>query len=236
MRSLTNPFENGDMPNRRLKSGEFNRLVESVLTMLFVLLSGTSVSAQYADASSSEHPFELIPHVGYAWTGARSAGSEFDTGELDIEDSEYFGIIGDYTVRPGGQVRLQYRRQDTDLVYRGLTLGKVSTDVAVEYFQLGGLAGVERGKFFPYGSFTLGATRFSASDFDEDDWKFSMLLGFGVKAYGGDRIGFMFQGTFPFTIMEGGGAIAVGPAGGFATFGGSGIGQFDLTGGLIIRI
>jgi hypothetical protein len=223
------------MPNRRPKNNGLNRLVGSAFAILFVLLSGKSVSAQYADASSSEHRFELIPHVGYAWTGARSAGSSLDTGELDIEDSVYYGIIGDYTVRPGGQVRLQYRRQDTDLVFRGLTLGKVSTDVAVEYFQLGGLAGVEKGKLFPYGSFTLGATRFSASDFDEDDWKFSMLLGFGVKAYG-DRVGFMFQGTFPFTIMEGGGTIAVGPAGGFATFGGSGIGQFDLTGGLIIRI
>jgi hypothetical protein len=201
--------------------------------MLFVLMSGRSVSAQYASTSEPVHRFELIPHVGYVWTGARSAGFELDSGELDIEDSVYYGVIGDFTVRPGGQVRLQYRRQDADLTFRGLALGKVSTEAAVEYYQLGGLAGVERGKLFPYGSFTMGATRFAA--FDEDDWKFSMQLGFGVKAYG-DRVGFMFQGTFPFTIIEGGGGIAVGPSGGFVTFGGSGIGQFDLTGGLILRI
>lgn len=223
------------MPNRRLTNDELKRLAGSVLAILFVLLSGTSVSAQSAGASSSEHRFELIPHVGYVWTGARSAGFELDSGELDFDDSVYWGIVGDFTVRPDGQVRLQYRRQETDLVFRGRSLGRVSTGTAVEYFQVGGLAGVERGKLFPYGSFTVGATRFSASDFDEDDWKFSMLLGLGVKAYG-DRVGFMLQGTFPFTVIEGGGTIAVGPSGGFATFGGYGIGQFDLTGGLIIRI
>ena len=221
------------MPNRRLTNDELKRLAGSVLAILFVLLSGTSVSAQ--GASSSEHRFELIPHLGYVWTGARDAGFELDSGELDFEDSAYWGIAGDFKVRPGGQVRLQYRRQDTDLVFRGRTLGRVSTDTAVEYFQVGGLAGSERGELFPYASFTVGATRFSASDFDEDDWKFSMLLGFGVKAYG-DRVGFMAQCTFPFTVIDGGGTIAIGPAGGFATFGGYGIGQFDMTGGLIIRI
>jgi hypothetical protein len=212
--------------------------IASVLSVLVLLVSASGASAQRRGSSSYssyEPRFELIPHAGYAWTFARDALYSGFAGEFDFQDTGYWGIAGDFAMRPDKQLRLLYRRQDTEFVFRRYGGGSYKTDVAVEYWQIGGLGGVRRGNVLPYGMLTLGGTRFDPADFDEDAWKFSMIFGLGVKVYGQGRMGFMLQGSFPFTVIDGGGSISFGTGGVYTTVGGYGVGQMDLTGGLIVR-
>ena len=83
-------------------------------------------------------------------------------GELDINDNAYYGLALDINVvrNPGktGQLRLMYRREDSEVTFRPFTVGlqPVSRDCSVEYWQIGGLGGFKRGKTTPFTSITLG--------------------------------------------------------------------------------
>ncbi len=212
----------------------------SLLMVLAVVLCASDVRAQGSSsgsstASSSDYRLELIPHAGYAWTFSRDAFYGTFAGEVDFEDSAYWGIAADLNMRSGKQARLLYRRQDTELVFRRFGGGSQKSDVAIEYWHVGALGGVPRGNMMPYGLLTLGGTRIAPKEINDDTWKFSMIFGLGVKYYG-ERFGLMLQGSFPFTVIDGGGTITVGSGGVYTTVGGYGIGQMDLTGGLILRI
>jgi hypothetical protein len=202
-----------------------------------LLLGATDASAQRRSSSSSRSSFEprieLIPHAGYAWTFEREAYYGAFTGKLDIKDSGFWGIAADIPVRPDKQIRLLYRRQDSEIVFRRYGGGSYEQDLATEYYHIGGVGGIRRGNVLPYGLLTLGGTRY-ANELD-DIWKFSMIFGLGAKVYG-ERFGFMAQASFPFTVTEGGGYISVGSGGLYTTVGGTGIGQFDLSAGLIVRL
>ncbi len=206
-------------------------------TILAIVLSASDASAQRrsrSSGSSSPYRIDLIPHAGYVWTFSREGAFGTFGGEVDLQDTAYWGIAADFVARPDKQVRLLYRRQETEIVFRRFGGGSIKTDAALEYWQIGGLGGVQRGNILPYGLITLGGTRIAPKELDDDTWKFSTIFGLGVKIYG-ERTGFMLQGSFPFTVIDGGGSISVGTGGVYTTVGGYGIGQLDLTGGFILR-
>lgn len=134
-----------------------------------------------------------------------------------------------------GQLRLLYRREDSNVVFTPYLAGNpsASLDAAVEYWHIGGLGGVTRGKAMPFTSVTLGGTRFIAEGTDE--WKFSMIFGLGVKVYTSPKVGIMIQGNWPITFTDSWAGVTVGSGGAGASFGGTGISQLDVGGGLIIQ-
>jgi hypothetical protein len=174
---------------------------------------------------------------GYAFTIGQDVVLNYtDPGELDIEDAAFWGVALDFNVvrHPGktGQLRLMYRREDSDATFNSSILGGVrgSVDCSVEYWHVGGLGGVERGKAFPYAALTLGGTRLVAGDID--DWKFSMIFGLGVKVATSGRIGIMLQGNWGITFTDAWGGFTVGTGGAGLSVGGTGISQLDIGGGL----
>jgi hypothetical protein len=207
--------------------------------MLFLSLCAGSAAAQYQGPEGiPPHKGEIGFHGGYVWTWAREVyvGS-VTTGSMDIKESGYWGITLDVNVEPGKQVELLYRRQDSRLTFRTpLTPAVDLVDVGVEYWQIGGLGGVPRGDFLPYGLFTVGATHvmFKNSPY-EDNWKFSMMFGLGAKKYMGEKFGLRAQAQLPFTIIDGGGTISCGSLGCISTIGGTGVGQIDIGGGLFLQ-
>jgi hypothetical protein len=156
---------------------------------------------------------------------------------VDVKDAAHYGGTLDAYVQHGKAVRLMYQRQDSKLTFqpRGLPKADVA-DVAIEYFQLGGLAGTPKGTILPYGMFTLGATRLSYSNIDADDnWRFSMILGFGVKKYMGQKLGLQVEGQIPYTWIDASGSVACGSFGCISTVGGTGVGQANVGGGLFLN-
>jgi hypothetical protein len=221
-----------------------NRIVPALtLCSLLALLPVADASAQGrrsggGSSAASAPRFEITPFGGYVWTDSQEVYDGYGTTQVDIEDSGFWGVALDVNVPAGtSQVELLYQRQDTELTAgsSGFQQTKVA-DVAVEYYQIGGLSGTRRGNVYGFGGLTVGATRliYDAGSVDGDNWKFSMIFSLGAKAYLNDRVGLRVQGRVPFTVISAGGTVGCGSAGCYSTVSGEGIGQVDLSAGLII--
>jgi hypothetical protein len=216
------------------------RLLMGALLVVSLAAPASAQRTRSASGSSNSRPSkgELIPLGGYAWTSSFDVYTGVYNGEFDFEDAGFFGGAIDINTYKGGgkttQLRLLYRRQSTTAQFRSLALADpIEIDADIEYWHIGGLAGVPRGNALPYATFTLGGTRLVAQG--DDVWKFSTMLGLGVKAYTSEKVGIMIQGSWGFTFIDSWGGMAVGTGGASLAIGGTGISQLDVGGGLIIR-
>jgi len=188
-------------------------------------------------AQPQKHKIEITPYVGYTWTSSFDVRVDNEFGKLDIEDSESWGVEIDINVQSGGQIALLYQRQDSKLTFQpsGSPLKETLSDISVEYFQIGGIGAVQKGKVMPFSIFTLGAARFAAqSPLTSDIWKFSLILGLGAKFYLSDHLGIRVQARLPWVVVDGGGAVACGGGGCAVALGGSGFVQPDVGVGLML--
>jgi hypothetical protein len=217
------------------------RLLMVVATLAVCVVSVASAQTPTAGSTAdyvTAHRGELIPLGGYAWTMGFDVYTGISYGEIDLKDAGFLGVALDVNTQKNGsgktgQIRFLYRRSNTTAQFRAAALAQpIESDVSVEYWHVGGLAGVPRGNVMPYATFTVGGTRLIAGD--EDAWKFSTMLGLGVKVYKSPKVGLMIQGTWPFTFMETWGGVAVGSGGAAVSLGGTGISQLDVGGGLIV--
>jgi hypothetical protein len=213
----------------------------AVLAMTVATASAQNTVRRSSSSSYQTEPrVDLIPMAGFAWTMAMDVYANGYPGELDFSDEVYYGGALDFTVSPPGsmktaQVRLMYRRSDGQVELRGNNfLGEdLSVDAAVEYWHIGGVTGMMKGKSMPFATVSLGGTRLVAGD--QDEWKFSMIFGLGVKVYTSPKMGILLQGNWPITFTDTWGGAYVGTGGAGVSIGGTGISQLDLGGGLIIR-
>ena len=182
------------------------------------------------------HRIEITALGGYAWTSSRDAKLDETGGQLDIKNNPFFGIAIDAVLAEGSQLELLYNRQESDFVFTVPDGPGISTPVTVEYFHIGAIGGVQKGRVLPFSQLTLGATRFSNELIPDPDWKFSIMLGLGVKYYLGSFLAIRVQGRMPFTFMGSDSQFGCGPNGCFTTVGGLGIAQFDLSIGLALLL
>ena len=186
---------------------------------------------------AQQHRIEILGYGGYVWSGSIDAWYGAYSGELDVKDSGFWGIEADINVRPGAQLVLGYSRQDSKITFGYDSAKLAEGNVAIEYWQIGGMSGVQKGKVMPFGMFTLGGTRV-IPDWDgvesDDVWKFSIVFGLGAKIYINEKIGLRIQGRMPWTVVDGGAYMGCGTGGCYSSFGGSGIVQGDVSGGLFI--
>jgi hypothetical protein len=155
--------------------------------------------------------------------------------EIDLDDAAFWGVALDFNIsqpyQKTAQLRLLYRREDSDVRFRSVSVN-VSEEAAVEYWHIGGLGGVQRGKAMPFTTISLGGTRLVSGT--DDEWKFSMIFGLGVKVYTSPKVGIMIQGNWPITFTDSWGGVTVGTGGAGVAIGGTGVSQLDVGGGLII--
>jgi hypothetical protein len=222
----------------------------AVIGAALLVSAASAVSAQYTTPQSSsygtqqEHKAELVFLGGYAWTLSHEVYYDYYAaypyGDLDVDDAAYYGAALDINVARGGgktgQLRLLYRREDSTVKFDPYTITAssvpFSNDATIEYWHIGGLGGMVRGNAMPFTSITLGGTRLVAND--EDEWKFSMIFGLGVKVYTSPKVGIMIQGNWPITFTDTWGGVAFGTGGSGVAIGGTGVSQLDVGGGLII--
>ena len=127
--------------------------------LALAVLSASAVPAAEAQlrptATRVPQLIELSGGYGFMFGGGVSGRD----GRLDISESGSFGFTLDIPVQQNARVEVFYWRQNSKVEIKPF-LGTPSTsDVAVEYYQLGGLTEFPQGNFAPYGLFTLGTTR-----------------------------------------------------------------------------
>lgn len=208
-----------------------------VSVLVLVMLSPALVNAQRSQASAAtqlqQHKLEIHGWGGYVWTLSKGASYNLQSGDIDIKSSGSWGIGADVNVRPGVQASLLYNRQDSEITFKSLGTTETITDVAVEYYHVGAVGGLPQGNILPFTSLTLGATRFNYKGSSADDeWKFSIILGIGAKAYLNDKLGLRVQGRLPLTFTSG--FVGVGTGG--VSIGGTGIAQLDVSGGIFLML
>jgi hypothetical protein len=174
---------------------------------------------------------------GYQWGGTLQ-GYE---GEAKLNDAGSWGIALDIPVAYETYVELIYTRQVTDLSYRtygvGGTTGELF-DLAVEYYQVGGLYTVSKEGPRPFGTMSLGATRFAPQEPQlNSEWKFSFALGLGILVDIGERLGIRMHARLLMPMMSAGGGLWCGTGGcSIGIGGGSTLLQGDIAAGLVIKL
>ena len=216
---------------------------KALLGLVFTLLCGSSTAwAQWQgfDFVAQEHKAEIGLLGGYIWTTSKDFSSATGRVNADIQSSSFYGVEADVNVRPGMQLVLLWTRQDSKAELKGLGVPTDipgSTNLIVEYWQIGALQGAQKGQVMPYGKFTLGGTRY-AVDIPgiSDEWQFSVILGLGAKFYPSDKIAVRFEGTLPWTFTNGGVGLGFGTGGAGFYVGGSGIAQWTLALGVNVLL
>jgi hypothetical protein len=222
---------------------------------LLLVMGATTADAQRRGGSSGtiawteipEHKVEINAFGGYVWTWSRQFTYNLNPSSIDIKSTGYYGGSLDVVIRPDAQLTLMFTHQPSELQLRGGVFGNTTTvgDMDVQYYQIGGLYGVPRGKAWPFTMLTLGATRFALKSVDEtnfplvvpgDEWRFSIIFGLGAKYYASERLGLRVQGTLPLTFFSGGFGFGCGGGGCGGTVGGTGLAQTGISGGLFINL
>lgn len=179
---------------------------------------------------------EITGFAGYAFGGKISVFS----GDVKVKDSEMFGAILGFNVRPGYQVELSWNYQPTNLEYRPFVGNRESIGLDVHYFQIGGLREIESGNAHPFLKFTLGATYYDPADEPlggvnlSSEWRFSATFGLGAKYFFSPRVGLRLQGDLVGTFLDTSGGMFCGFGGCSLGLFGSGVVSGDVTGGLTI--
>ncbi len=174
---------------------------------------------------------------GYQWGGTLKGWD----GEARLNDAGNWGIALDIPVAPDTYVELIYTRQITELQYREYGSGEPAQevfDIAVEYYQIGGLYTMAKDGPKPFGTMTLGATRFAPQNsIYSSEWKFSVALGLGIIIPVSERIGIRTHARLLLPFLYTGGGLWCGGSGcSMGISGGSAIAQGDVALGLVIRI
>jgi len=177
---------------------------------------------------------EITPFVGYQFGGKIRVRD----GYLNIKDDVNFGFALNVTIRPGAQLEILYSRQSTILRADPFVGPREELfDLAMEYYQIGGLYEVYRDDMFrPFGVMTLGLANFSPKPNEiASEVRFAFGLGGGVKVFPTEHFGLRLEGRMHFPFISGGTGFWCGLPGGCAvTMGGELMVQVSLNAGLIL--
>ncbi len=165
------------------------------------------LASVFVPAAAVAEKLEITPFFGYRFGGEfqdtfRTGGFEDD---LEVKESESYGLIVDIDIGAGWQVELLYSHQASELRLKDGFLGGGTflTDIDVDYYH-GGMGYVwAPGQVHSYLVGTLGATRFrpTSADFSSET-RFSFAFGGGVKLFFSDHVGLRFDGRFFSTYIE----------------------------------
>ena len=196
--------------------------------ILLLCLSTIAVSPSLGHARRAE----IAPFGGFLMGGNITTWG----GDFNIADNWNYGVALDVDIKPGIQVELVYNRLPTRAVFDPQPIGEEIDlfDMSAEYFHIGVLRALGRGRTVPFVVGSLGPVHLNPlEDGYQSEWFFSMGFGAGMKAYVNERIGLRLQGRLWFPLDFVGGYF-------FWGTGGSNIGlsgyslyvQAEISGGL----
>ncbi len=179
---------------------------------------------------------EITPFGGYQVGGKL----QIQQGDLRISDNPNLGVILNVPLQSGGQFEFLFSHQETNLTLTDRATGVKSTvfDMAVEYFQAGGLYEANRnGRLKGFGMGTLGVTHYNPKENDRSsEWRFSGGFGVGAKTFMSERVAIRTEARLMFTLISSSGGIFCGSGGCLGTVQGTGVAQVLFTAGLTFKL
>jgi len=180
---------------------------------------------------------EIVPFAGYMFGGS----VKYYEGKLNFDNGMNYGASILIPVETILDVEINYTRMEskgTFTPYAGFPgYSRQESDIATNYIQIGGIKKLlpPGSKAQPFGSFSLGATWFTADTYS-DVWRFSVTAGLGVKVMVSDKVGIMLRGRLMMPMTFGGASFYLGTGGSGAALN-AWIAPFqgDFNGGLIFK-
>lgn len=189
-------------------------------------------SAVVPDTMAFDRKVEIIPFVGGRAGGSFKDGTTGET--LRVDHSSVYGFSIDVDYDPGRQLQFFWSRQDTS--FKTPTISMEELKLNIDYYHFGGTYSWDTyDKFAPYVAASVGVSHFQPFDADYDDeLRFSMSIGIGVKYFFNSHIGWMLEGRGYGTFM--GGSTAIFCSGGCTILIDQELyGQFEGRTGLVFR-
>ena len=176
--------------------------------------------------------FQFVPIVGQRFG---SGFERFDIDEvLDSESSNSWGVVLDRTAIDNTRYELLYSRQETNLA--DTTDPNDAFNLRVHYLHLGGTIDVTRDRFTPFISGGVDMTHLSPAGYGFDnETRFSLSLGGGLKWYPTDSLGLRFEVRGYGTVSDGPGNLYCAGADCGLRLKGDLVPQFETNLGLIFR-
>ncbi len=212
-------------------------------TMILGLLCAMALP-QTGLAQDSEKRFELAGTYSYLWAGSY----DLYEGEIYMDDGSTYGGTIDFAFRPDAKIEFAYSFTSSHATFSPYYVGGLNTsslvnldnDVTIQYFQLGSIYQIPKGKAQPFIGLLLGAVLFhptgtAAGLTLSDKWNFAVSLTGGVKVYLSDQVGVRLQGRLLLPMYFSGGSMYVGTGGaGVALGAGIPIVQGDIGVGVFV--
>jgi opacity protein-like surface antigen len=196
------------------------------------LIVSLLLSATVPDCMAFDRKVEIIPFLGGRAGGSFKDGTTEET--LRVDHSTVYGLSIDVDYDPGRQLQFFWSRQNTSFRTPSILMDELKLNI--DYYHFGGTFCWDTDSdFAPYVTASIGATHFQPVDSDYDDeLRFSMSIGMGVKYFFTSHIGWMLEGRGYGTFM--GGSTAIFCGGGCTILIDQELyGQFEGRTGLVIR-
>ncbi|MEJ2720918.1 MAG: hypothetical protein P8181_07225 [bacterium] len=212
-------------------------MLGKILTVAVLVLVPLGHDAAAQDGR--DHKFEVIPYFGGVWSRGRDVLYGGRVGTLRTDSAVMGGVAVDYRLATQYTwLEFLYSRENTKMKFELAEQTEDIGDVGIEYYQIGGVFGVERKHAVWYTVFSLGATRYAGKEtLSGDEWRFSIGFGLGAKYYFNERIGLRIQFQGPYTFTGGDQTEFICLADECVKNGGGrGLWQFNTSVGLIVRL
>ena len=220
-------------------------ILGSMLGLSLLALGTLPASAQMYAKRYGESKFEITPQVSYFF----STDIAFSKADLVINDAAGYGVTLNVKVQRDLQFELFWVGGTNSaelLEYQGANLPQPSIekfDISTNYFMAGATQMLKGRNIKPFGTFVVGVAWMSPTQTGqsklvlEDEVRFAMGFGAGVKIFFSENIGLRLHGRllFPLNFTGGGAYFGTGGAG-LAVGAGIPVLQGDLSAGLIIGL
>ena len=183
-------------------------LVVGAFAAAAALVAGT---AGAADREHKPNTFEITPFAGYMAGGGFE--DPVDNSDRDLDGASNYGVIFDAAAEYWRHSELLYSQQSTT------GQGATPIDLDIQYLQSGGIVShPDMQRVIPYFGMTFGAAQFSpdAPGLD-DETKFAITVGGGVRIPITDHIGVRFDARGFVTFFDTNGEIFCASTGGVGT-------------------
>jgi hypothetical protein len=173
---------------------------------------------------------EISVFAGQRW-GGEFKDSESDM-TLEIDESSTAGFVIDYDLNDNQQIEFLYSHQNSVLLTGELFSGTEVFAIDIDYYHIGGVYLYDGEHWRPFITGTLGITRFDPVNQYDDETRFSMSLGGGVRRKLTDSILLRFDARAYSTLLDSGSAIFCSGDGCSIAVSGTTYWQYEISAGL----
>lgn len=148
-----------------------------------LLLTAVACSFALLTQPASAEVF-VAPFGGYSFGASEfnnTDNSFTEQGTLKIAESEHYGFMVGVTTKDPGNIYFLYSHQSSDLSSGENFSPALITDLAVDYFQIGGSLFFPSDNLTPYITASIGLTQMRPGDNFTNESRFSMGFGAGIE-------------------------------------------------------